>query len=53
MIVSALNFVVQNGYTPLHCASVNGHTNVVKLLADHKARVDIPTSVSIITIKAQ
>ena len=38
---------IQIGYTPLHYASLNGHTDVVELLIDHDAHVDVPTKVGV------
>ncbi|XP_063408879.1 uncharacterized protein LOC134692355 [Mytilus trossulus] len=35
-----LNNYHANGYTPLHCACIKGHKNVVKLLLQHNAAVN-------------
>ena len=42
----ANTFSLQIGYTPLHYASRNGHTDVVELLIEHGAQVDVPAGVS-------
>ena len=39
--------VLQIGFTPLHYASQNGHTDVVELLIDHDAHIDVPTKVGV------
>ena len=36
-----INCLSQNGNTPLHFSIVNGHIDVVKLLLNKKARLDI------------
>ena len=38
---------MQLDFTPLHCASMNGHTRVVKLLIEHGAQNNIPSTVSL------
>ena len=35
----------QIGFTPLHWASQNGHLDVVELLIEKDAQVDVPTKV--------
>ena len=35
-------------WTPLHCAAMQGHTNIVSLLVDHGASVDLKNKVSYI-----
>ena len=40
-------FSIQIGFTPLHYASWNGHTDIVKLLIDHGAHIDVPTKVGV------
>ena len=37
----------QAGFTPLHYASQNGHTDIVELLIDHGAHIDVPTKVQV------
>jgi len=34
----------QNGYTPLHLASQEGHRDLVHLLLEHQAKVNCPAS---------
>ena len=41
--------LLQNGFTPLHVASQNGHTSVVSLLLDKRAAVDLPDKVRMIS----
>ena len=38
---------MQIGYTPLHCASYNGHTDVVELLIGNDAHIDVPAKVGV------
>ena len=38
--------VLQHGFTPLHLASQEGHTDMVSLLLEHKANVDAKSHVS-------
>ena len=43
-----INTIINNfkiGYTPLHCASQNGHTDVVKLLIESGAQIDVSSTV--------
>ena len=35
-----LSYRENNGPTPLQCASIEGHHNVVKLLVEHGAKVE-------------
>ena len=44
---------IQRGGTPLHYASESGHTDVVELLIDHDAHVDVPAKVGVQVIKIQ
>ena len=37
--------LIQIGGTPLHYASESGNTDVVELLIDHDAHIDVPTMV--------
>ena len=36
---------MQDGFSALHCASQNGHFDVVNMLAEKGAHIDIPTTV--------
>ena len=38
---------IQIGGTPLHYASESGHTDVVELLIDHDAHVDVQAKVGV------
>ena len=38
---------LQDGYTPLIIASQEGHTDVVEVLLNHGAEVDLPQKVSV------
>ena len=42
-----LSIAIQTGFTPLHYASQNGHTDVVELLIDLDALIDVPTKVQV------
>ncbi|KAI9648079.1 hypothetical protein NHQ30_002708 [Ciborinia camelliae] len=45
-----INYVSKgDGMTALHCASMNGHLGVVKILLDHHASIDLVTSSDKIT----
>ena len=39
----------QDGVTPLHAASCNGHVETVRLLLDNAAVVDFPSKVKLLT----
>ena len=38
---------LQNGATPLIAASQNGHKDIVEVLLNHGAEVDLPNKVSV------
>ena len=38
-------YLNQIGFTPLHWASQNGHLDVVKLLIERNAQIDVPAKV--------
>ena len=38
---------MQIGGTPLHSASESGHTDVVELLINHDAHIDVPPEVGV------
>ena len=37
--------MIQKGRSPLRCAARDGHKDIVQLLLDHHANVDLPTDV--------
>ena len=39
-------FLLQTGWTPLHCACSNGHTEIVNFLVNNQANVSATTNVS-------
>ena len=41
-----IRYLSQIGYTPLHYASRNGHTDVVEMLIENGAQIDVPAKVS-------
>ena len=41
---------LQNNVTPLNMASQEGHTSVVKLLLEAKAKPDVPNNVMFTTV---
>ena len=45
-------FSPQKGYTSLHAASLDGHTTVVQLLINSKAKLDIKDNVSLALLVA-
>ena len=45
MALNLTSTVIQVGFTPLHYASLNGHTDVVKLLIDYGVHIDVPAEV--------
>ena len=49
LFIQCISIVIQVGFTPLHYASQNGHTDIVELLIDHGAVIDVPTKVQVIT----
>lgn len=40
IIILAYTIKLQNGYTPLHKAVTDNDINIVKLLLEHRAKVD-------------
>jgi len=50
---ASLSAVNQSGWTPLHVAASNGHSDVCQLLLDHGARIDAVTNVSIGTMNTE
>ena len=45
--VAIMPCTLQNGSTPLHVASQNGHKDIAQLLLDHGAGVSIASKVSV------
>ena len=42
-----LHHSLQNGFTPLIAASQEGHKDIVEVLLEHGAEVDLPDKVSV------
>ena len=42
-----ISLFIQIGFTSLHFTSQKGHTDVVELLIDHDAHIDVPTTVGV------